>query len=191
MRKRIPWLSRRFFCDCCRYIPEFDYVSILHFVTRRAQLARQIERSPSTAFDRTRLMAAGSTAIGFGGLVMHNIEHATVAARLLSRHRNADFDLNHLDAALSPTTIFRIRDIGWPGVISSLLVATASISFVQSITHTTVANSLFMLCAIPFIGAARVSLSKKRFPDGNFHDGARHNGILIMLVEGWFWSNVR
>ena len=83
-------------------------------------------------------------------------------------------------------TIFRIRDIGWPGVIGSLLVATASISFVQSITHTTVANSLFMLCAIPFISAALARILLKEALPGRtiFTMALAAAGILIMLVEG-------
>ena len=133
------------------------------------------------------LMAAGSTAISFGGLVIRNIEQAdgwqlvfyraigmliSVSIILMLRYRRH--------------TIFRIRDIGWPGVFGSLLVATASISFVQSVTHTTVANALFMLCAIPFISAALALLFLKEvIPVRTVLTMViAAVGILVMLGEG-------
>ena len=120
-------------------------------------------------------MAAGSTAISFGGLVIRNIEHADEWQLVFYRAIGMLISISIiLMLRYRRHTIFRIRDIGWPGVIGSLLVATASISFVQSITHTTVANSLFMLCAIPFISAAlaRVFL-KEALPGRTIYDGAR------------------
>ena len=133
------------------------------------------------------LMAAGSIAISFGGLVIRNIEEAdswqlvfyravgmaaSVLVLLLFRYRRH--------------TIFRIRDVGWPGFFGAFLVATASISFVQSITHTTVANSLFMLCAIPFIsaGLARLFLKEALPWRTVLTMGIAGAGILVMLGEG-------
>ena len=134
------------------------------------------------------LMAAGSVAISFGGLLIRNIEQAdgwqlvfyraigmlvSVSIILMIRYRRH--------------TIFRVRDIGWPGIIGGCLVATASISFVQSVTHTTVANSLFMLCAIPFISAALASLFLKEalaLPT-MVTMAIAAIGVLVMLGDGF------
>ena len=126
------------------------------------------------------LMAAGSTAISFGGLVIRNIEQAdgwqlvfyraigmliSVSIILMLRYRRH--------------TIFRIRDIGWPGVFGSLLVATASISFVQSVTHTTVANALFMLCAIPFISAASGKMKNSNWNQTKKRDNGNRDKTVL------------
>ncbi len=46
------------------------------------------------------------------------------------------------------------RAIGRPGVLAGVFGAGATMCFLQSVTNTTVANTLFMLSAIPFITAA-------------------------------------
>ena len=83
------------------------------------------------------LMAAGSTAISFGGLVIRSIEQAdewqlafyravgmlcSITILVLVRYRRH--------------AISRLRDIGWPGVYGSVLVATASMSFIQAVSYT-------------------------------------------------------
>ena len=146
------------------------------------------ERSPQARrLIALGLMAAGSTAISFGGLVIRNIEHADEWQLVFYRAIGMLISISIiLMLRYRRHTIFRIRDIGWPGVIGSLLVVTASISFVQSITHTTVANSLFMLCAIPFISAALARILLKEALPGRtiFTMALAAAGILIMLVEG-------
>ncbi|MEE2689142.1 MAG: DMT family transporter [Pseudomonadota bacterium] len=134
------------------------------------------------------LMASGSIAISFGGLLIRNIEQAdgwqlvfyraigmlvSVSIILMIRYRRH--------------TIFRIRDIGWPGVVGGGLVAIASISFVQSVTHTTVANSLFMLCAIPFISAAlaRLFLKEALTWPTIFTMTIAAIGVSVMLRDGF------
>ena len=146
------------------------------------------ERSPQARrLIALGLMAAGSTAISFGGLVIRNIEQADEWQLVFYRAIGMLISISIiLMLRYRRHTIFRIRDIGWPGVIGSLLVAMASISFVQSITHTTVANSLFMLCAIPFISAALARILLKESLPGRtiFTMALAAAGILIMLVEG-------
>jgi DME family drug/metabolite transporter len=46
-----------------------------------------------------------------------------------------------------------IRAAGWPGVIAGCCLACAFVGFVFSMTHTTVANTLFLLSAAPFAAA--------------------------------------
>ena len=133
------------------------------------------------------LMAAGSTTISFGGLVIRNIEQADEWQLVFYRALGMLFSVTVLlTIRYRRHTIFRLRDIGWPGVFGAMLVAIASISFVQSVAHTTVANALFMLCAIPFIsaGVARFFL-KEALPWRTVITMAiAAAGVAVMLGEG-------
>jgi drug/metabolite transporter (DMT)-like permease len=51
-------------------------------------------------------------------------------------------------------TLPHIRRIGRPGLVAGAMLACAGIGFLQAITNTTVANTLFTLSAIPFFTAA-------------------------------------
>ena len=133
------------------------------------------------------LMAAGSTTISFGGLVIRNIEQADEWQLVFYRALGMLFSVTLLlTIRYRRHTIFRLRDIGWPGIFGAMLVAIASISFVQSVAHTTVANALFMLCVIPFIsaGLARIFL-KEALPWRTVITMAiAAAGVAVMLGEG-------
>jgi len=101
------------------------------------------------------LVVISSVGISFGGLISRYIENADasqinihrslstaiiVAAVLLFRYRG--------------NVVGRIVQIGRPGLLGSFLLTIAGIAFMQAITTTTVANTLFTLSAIPFITAA-------------------------------------
>lgn len=101
------------------------------------------------------LMIISSVGISFGGLVIRSVESADVwqinfyrsvalvvmvALIMVMRHGRA--------------VIARTRDIGRPGLLAGVILAGAGICFLQSVTNTTVANTLFMLSAIPFFTAA-------------------------------------
>lgn len=100
-------------------------------------------------------MAMSAIIISFGGLVIRSMQEAdvwqiafyrslalfiAVAGVMVLRHRGA--------------AVRQIRAIGRPGVLAGMLMAGATMAFLQSITSTTVANTLFMLSAVPFITAA-------------------------------------
>ncbi|MCZ6722964.1 MAG: DMT family transporter [Gammaproteobacteria bacterium] len=110
------------------------------------------------------LMVAGSVAISFGGLVQRNIEIADpwqinvyrslgmlIAASIIIgvRHRGNLFDT--------------LTGIGRLGLLGGVLLSIAGIAFVQALTHTTVANALFILGSIPFFAAlfARLILGER------------------------------
>ena len=110
------------------------------------------------------LMVAGSVAISFGGLVQRNIEFADswqinvyrslgmlIAAGIIIgvRHRGNLFDT--------------LTAIGQLGLLGGVLLSIAGIAFVQALTHTTVANALFILGSIPFFAAlfARLILGER------------------------------
>lgn len=133
------------------------------------------------------LMAAGSIAISFGGLVVRSIDEADPWQLVFFRALGMLISVSVLlTLRYRRHTIFRIRDIGWPGAVGACLVAIASIAFVQSVTNTTVANALFLLCAIPFISAAlaRIFLKESLQLSTVITMVAAACGVMIMVVEG-------
>jgi len=114
-----------------------------------------LEQAPPRRLFAMTLMVVSSIVISFGGLVLRNIEHAdpwqinvyralaifgVVSLILFFQHGRG--------------TLAQVRKIGRPGVLGGLLLALAGITFLQALTHTTVANTLFTMGAIPFITAA-------------------------------------
>ena len=101
------------------------------------------------------LMMAGSVLISFGGLVQRNLitedpwqisfyrslgMFAAIAIIIICRYRPS-----HL-----PRTLI---DIGRLGLLGGVLASVAGITFMQALTHTTIANALFILGTIPFFAA--------------------------------------
>ena len=133
------------------------------------------------------LMVASSIAISFGGLIVRSFENPdpwrinlyrsialviAITLILLFQYRRE--------------TIPRVRGIGRAGLAGGVLLAVASIAFLQSLTHTTVANTLFILSAIPFItaGLARVFLGEGLQRATLITMSVAATGILVMVVEG-------
>jgi drug/metabolite transporter (DMT)-like permease len=133
------------------------------------------------------LMVAGSVAISFGGLVQRNIEFADpwqinvyrslgmlIAAGIIIgvRHRG-----NLLDT---------LTGIGRLGILGGVLLSIAGIAFVQALTHTTVANALFILGSIPFFAAlfARLILGERLRRTTLIPMIAAAMGLGIMVVKG-------
>ncbi len=129
----------------------------------------------------------GSVIISFAGVLVRMIETADawqinfyraiaqmgfVLFILLVQHRSAIFT--------------KIIAIGFPGVFGGLALAGASITYMESITSTTVANTLFLLSGIPLATAllARVFLGEKMQRSTLIAMGVAAMGILIMLGEG-------
>lgn len=101
------------------------------------------------------LMIFSSILISFGGLLIRLMQEADVWQILFYRSLA-------LIGAISLLMCWRyghnapakVHAIGRPGLLAGLMMSGATMSFLQSITNTTVANTLFMLSAIPFITAA-------------------------------------
>ena len=133
------------------------------------------------------LMLAGSIAISFGGLIIRNIENADTWQ--INLYRSVA-----LVTAVLLLLVFRyrgmamtyVRSIGRPGIAGGVMLAIAGISFLQSMTHTTVANTLFTLSAIPFIAAAlaRIFLKERLRPSTLVAMIVAAVGIAVMLGEG-------
>ena len=100
------------------------------------------------------LLLIGSTLISFSGLVIRNIDQAD--SWQINFYRSLAFGL-----IIWVVLLFRygrnaskkLRYIGWQGILASILLAFASIAFLQAITNTTVAATTFTLCCIPFLTA--------------------------------------
>ncbi len=133
------------------------------------------------------LMVAGSVAISFGGLVQRNIEFADpwqilvyrslgmlIAAGIIIgvRHRG-----NLLDT---------LTGIGRLGLLGGVLLSFAGIAFIQALTHTTIANALFILGSIPFFAAlfARLILGERLRRTTLITMIVAAVGLGIMVVKG-------
>jgi drug/metabolite transporter, DME family len=83
-------------------------------------------------------------------------------------------------------TLEAFRSAGGNGVIAALCCATAFTGFVFSITHTTVANTLFMLCAAPFLAAllGRVLLGERVSRATWIAMSVASVGVVVMVAEG-------
>ena len=162
----------------------------------RLSIARpggRLERGERAGFQQPRrgyamlLMVIASIVISFGGLVIRSIEAAdpwqinfyrsiafmtAILLLLLFRYRGA--------------TGRQITAIGRDGILGGILLAGAGIAFLQSLTNTTVANTLFMMSAIPFFAAGLAwLLLKERI--GRTTLAAMifaALGIAVMLAEG-------
>ena len=77
--------------------------------------------------------------------------------------------------------------IGWPGIAGGVMLTGAAICFLQSMTHTTVANTLFILGAIPFFTAALAWVFLRERPTRAtlWAMMIAFSGITVMLGEGF------
>jgi len=132
------------------------------------------------------LMIASSVVISFSGLIVRILEvgplvmnfyrgmflMCAVMVLLVVRYRGA--------------TIVRVISVGWSGIIAGIMLAAAAITFLQSLTHTTVANTLFVLAAIPFVTAGLAWIFLKERPSSAtlITMVVAFAGIVIMIGEG-------
>ena len=133
------------------------------------------------------LMVASSVVISFGGLVIRNIEEAD--ALQINFYRSLALMVAVsiiLLVQYRGETVARVRSIGRPGLVGGVLLAGAGIAFLQALTHTTVANTLFILSAIPFItaGIARIVLKERLQPATLVTMMVAVAGVFVMLIEG-------
>ena len=133
------------------------------------------------------LMIASSVVISFSGLIVRILEvgplvmnfyrgmflMCAVMVLLVVRYRGA--------------TIVRVISVGWSGIIAGIMLAAAAISFLQSLTYTTVANTLFVLAAIPFVTAGLAWIFLKERPNSAtlVTMVIAFAGIVIMIGEGF------
>jgi drug/metabolite transporter (DMT)-like permease len=100
------------------------------------------------------LVLLAGTLWSFGGLIVRNIESASEWQFLFYRSTSIVAALLVVLAVRNRSRIvMSFRTVGWVGVIAGLCSAGSFIAFIFSLTHTTVANSLFLASSSPFIAA--------------------------------------
>jgi drug/metabolite transporter (DMT)-like permease len=110
------------------------------------------------------IMMAGSIAISFGGLVQRNIEAADAWQTIFYRSLGMLIGMAFIVAVQYRGRVLgTVTGVGSMGLLAGALLSVAGITFVQALTHTTIANALFILGAIPFFAAlfARLLLGEK------------------------------
>lgn len=133
------------------------------------------------------LMVACSVVISFGGLIIRNIEVAD--ALQINFYRSISLIgavMVILLIQYRRKTISHVVKIGVPGIIGGIVLAGAGIAFLQSMTHTTIANSLFTMGTIPFItaGLARIFLKEHLKRITIITMIMAGVGIFFMIAEG-------
>ena len=101
------------------------------------------------------LMLCGSTLISSTGLIIRNME--TAGALEINLFRGISLALTILLILCIKNkrqTFTEICAIGIPGLSAAVALAAAGTCFLQAITNTTVAQTLFITCCIPILTAA-------------------------------------
>ena len=133
------------------------------------------------------LVCSGYVVASFSGLIVRLLEvgpmvmnfyralflMCAVMILLAIRHRGA--------------AVVRVIGVGWPGLLAGMMLAITVITFIQSLTHTTVANTLFVLGAIPFVTAALAWMFLSERPNSAtlVTMAIAFGGIVIMIGEGF------
>ncbi|MDH3714829.1 MAG: DMT family transporter [Gammaproteobacteria bacterium] len=133
------------------------------------------------------LMIGSSVMMSFGGLIIRNMQEAD--SWQVNLHRAYAAFLGVLIILLlryGRTTLRQVRGIGRSGVLGGGLLGMAGVCFLQAITTTTVANTLFILSAIPFFSAllARLILGERLRRVTLFAMSAAACGIVVMVSAG-------
>jgi len=134
------------------------------------------------------MVLMGSVAISFAGVLVRMIE--TADALQINFYRavaQMGFVLLVLVVQHRSNVLSKIMAVGLPGVFGGLALAGASICYMESITTTTVANTLFLLSAIPLVTAllARLFLGERLQRATLIAMGVAASGILVMLGESF------
>ncbi len=134
------------------------------------------------------ILIAGSVVISFAGVLVRLIEGADPWQinfyRALSQFT---FVLVVLVFQYRGAVLNSVLRIGWPGLWAGIALAGASISYMESITSTTVANTLFILSAIPLMTAllARIFLGELLNRETIIAMAVAMGGVAVMLGEGF------
>ena len=133
------------------------------------------------------LMIAGSIAISFGGLVQRNIELADAWQVIFFRSLGMLITiLIFVAIRYRGRVLSTVIGIGRMGLLGGAMLSIAGITFIQALTHTTIANALFILGAIPFFAAllARIFLGEKLRRTTMITMAGAAFGLGVMVVQG-------
>jgi drug/metabolite transporter (DMT)-like permease len=133
------------------------------------------------------LMVLGSVAISFGGLILRKIEVADTWQINVYRSLGL-FVAIALILAIQNRGRFitTLMSVGRFGLLAGLLLAGAGLSFIQAFAHTTIANALFIIGAIPFFAAllARIFLGERLRRSTLVTMLFAGSGLALMVVNG-------
>ena len=132
-------------------------------------------------------MVLGSIIISFAGLIIRGMDTAGPLQISLYRGLALSFTiLLILFLRYQANTLRKITGVGWSGILAGTLLASAGICFIQAITSTTVAATLFILASIPFISAflARILLNERVSVQTLITMIIAGFGISLMMVSG-------
>ena len=97
-------------------------------------------------------MTIGSIAISFNGLVLRNIDSADDWTIIFYRALSFSFSIFlFLIIKYKKNLLINFLKIRFYGIIGGLVLGISNISFILSMTTTTVANTVFTISLIPFI----------------------------------------
>ena len=103
---------------------------------------------------RAEILVAG-LALSLGGLLIRMVENATPWQMLFYRSGFLALGvLLYLAWRERGRLVRHLREAGLAGVLGGLCIGAAMTGFILSVTQTTVANTLFILAASPFVAAA-------------------------------------
>lgn len=109
--------------------------------------------APSSACGATLILLAG-VGLSFGGLIVRNITVADDWQIVFYRSTTTALGLLILIALRDRRDFLRsFHRSGWAGFCASLSISAALVTFILSVNATSVANTLFVLAAAPFMAA--------------------------------------
>ncbi|MBJ57781.1 MAG: hypothetical protein CMP24_06030 [Rickettsiales bacterium] len=141
----------------------------------------------STRINAMLLMVLGSSIISFAGLIIRGMDTAGPLQISLYRGLALSFTiLLILTLRYQTNTLRKITGVGGSGILAGILLASAGICFIQAITSTTVAATLFILASIPFISAflARILLNERVSRQTLITMIIAGFGVSLMMVSG-------
>ena len=133
------------------------------------------------------LMVFGSVAISFGGLVQRSIEVATLWQIYVYRSLGLIVVIAIIIAIQNRGRFgATLMSVGRYGMLAGALLAGAGLSFIQAFAHTTIANALFIIGAIPFFAAllARIFLGERLRRATLVTMLFAGSGLALMVVNG-------
>ena len=100
------------------------------------------------------IMFASAFAVSFSGLIFRKIEKMEIFEIVFVRSFALVVVIFIILLFLHKSLVLKkIFSIGWSGLFASFCIGAAMTTYLFAFTYTTVANTLFTLCATPFIAA--------------------------------------
>ena len=100
------------------------------------------------------IMFASAFVVSFSGLLFRKIEKMEIFEIVFVRSLALVVIIFIILLFLHKSLVFKkILSIGWSGLLASVCIGAAMTTYLFAFTYTTVANTLFTLCATPFIAA--------------------------------------